>query len=286
MEPNEEIKAMIDGINSNTDNILDETPEGATYGSEGEERQEETAKAEGREEAEVAGTESDDEEEELTPEERYQQLLELYNQQSANNLELQARLGMPQQTQSQPAAVMHQPTQTLQHGATAGIEDFKLNEELITRALIEDDADAMKEVITGLVSYVKQIADPQRMRETLLLDMPAVARSIADQRFTMLMAVKEFYDDNQDLKPYMPVVGSVVNDIVAKDPQLTLAEVLERTEKEARRRLGIRKSINATDVAANRGKPAFAKSSSTRRPGAPKLDGIKEDIRAMMEAGR
>lgn len=215
------------------------------------------------------------EEKELTAEERYANLLNLYNEQSGQLLEMQSRTTSPPVAPPPPAAVPTVPV--------ALVADFQLDEETLTRALLEDDAPAMKQVLMGVISYVKQLADPQKLREQLLLDMPAVARNIADQRFTMMMAVREFYDNNSDLKPYMPIVGSVVNEVASKNPQMSLADVLAETEKETRKRLGIRKHLNAADTATNRGKPAFAGSGGSRKPGAaPQTSGLKKDIQDMM----
>ena len=256
------------------------TVEAAIGGEDGrqEEVQEEVSEreTEGQEEVSPEESATPGAEKEMTPDERYAHIMSLYNEQSRELLDLRAGIQVPQQA---PAAPVVQPA------PVAPATTFQLDEETLTRALIEDDMPAMKQVLLGVINHVQQMADPQRLREALLMEMPGMARTIADQRFTLLMAVKEFYDENADLKPYMPIVGNVVNQITAKDPQLSLADVLAKAEVETRKQLGLKKRIQSADNAASRGKPAFAGSTGTRKPGAPRIAGVREDIASMMKAG-
>jgi hypothetical protein len=163
--------------------------------------------------------------------------------------------------------------------------EFTLDEAILEKALIEDDPKAMKQVLTSLVDYVgkMQTAQEDAVRERVLRDVPALANQIATEQVRLQLAITEFYNQNNDLVQYRGVVGAVMNEVVAKEPNLSLAEAFDKTEKETRRRLGLKKQIQEASGRAP-ARPAFAKPSGSRKPGSPRLEGLKSEISQMINA--
>jgi hypothetical protein len=208
-----------------------------------------------------------------TLEQRYARLLEEYNKQSIEMLDLKSSSTKPQVVEEpeQPKPVPKvRPSQ------------FILDEETLERALVEDDKEAMKQVINSLVQYIDSRSDVETLKEAVLLEVPAIASRIAGTQVPLLMAVREFYRDNSDLKPYSGIVGQIVNELQARNPNQTLEELFEETEKEARKRLNLKKQA----IARSDKTPAFAKTAGSRRPGAPRITGLRGEISEMIKAGR
>lgn len=253
--------------------------EGEQHVAEESEGQDEgTGSVEASAESEGEGQE---EEVELTLEQRYANLLQEHNRLSASVLEQGYRREEPvaEQQQQQVATVELPPVK-----APA---KFALDKDTLRKALIEDNEDAMGEVLEGMMNFVNEQVTSQReaIRESVLLSIPTVARQVAQQELLLLGAVKAFYEENEDLQPYQSIVGAITNEIVAKDPQLTLQQTLEKVEKEVRTRLGLKKRIQQAGLSGDRGKPFTARPTGTRKPAGPRHEGIREDIAAMQRAG-
>lgn len=271
----DEIKAMVDGgVGIEDVNVNQESLERGVEDGEVLEQQRETesdggveAEAEVEEGQEEVDTSTDDEgDSEPSLEERYSQLLEAYNAQSAQLID---RGIAPMQSQ--------EPTEV----RTASTSTYKINRDLAQKALTELDVEAFEQIVNEAVQY--GINQQQELRKQILLDLPGVATRVSQQQISLMRAVESFYQENADLKPFQNVVGAVANEIVAKEPQLGIAEVFQRAEQESRRRLGLKKKVVDNAIAQAR-KPAFAKVGGSRKPGVPKLGGIKADIAAMMQA--
>lgn len=237
--------------------------------------------ASGEQEGEVN---QDQDEPEESLEQRYSNLLNEFNRINARMLEMEDRNGAPVREREAPQTIegakeipKAQPVQT-------ALPEFSPDDALYDRAMIENDPSALKEIIGGLVTYVKQLADPNNIREQVLLGVPDLVRRNSDQRVTLLLAVDNFYKENKDLLPYAPTVGTIVNEVIAKEPELSLAEVLDKVETRARKTLGLKKTIAARDAASDRAKPAFVKGHNARRTGPPEIQGVAKDIADMLKA--
>lgn len=233
-----------------------------------EEGQEEVAPAE-----EAGGEEAED-----TLDKRYARLLEEHNKLSGLLLQHGISASGTQPSTSQPTVAPAAPVVQQQ----VALKPIEIDDRLIEKALIEDDPAAMKQVLTGVLQHVQQMQ--HSIREQVLVDLPSLAQNVARQEFALMSAVREFYEQNSDLKPYAQIVGAITNEIVAKDPQLSLEEAFKRVETETRRRLGLKKQIQRVETANTRQTPAFGKSTSSRKPGPPALQGLKGEIAAMQNA--
>jgi hypothetical protein len=220
------------------------------------------------------------EEEDSSIESRYAALLAAHNQLSAQMLEMQAR-GYPVASPQAPVPSVVAPPPEVP--SPPPVATFQLNEQLLEKALVEDDPRAMKQVITGLIQHMETMVSSVRdqTREAVLRDIPAVAQNVARQQLAMMKAVEGFYSDNQDLAPFQHIVGAVANEVTSREPGLTISEALQKTEVEVRRRLGLKKA--AMQVPVDR-QPAFPKAKTTRKPSAPVLTGLRADIAAMQNA--
>ena len=122
-------------------------------------------------------------------------------------------------------------------------------------------------------------------RESVLRDLPMITRDVARQQVVLLNAVNKFYQDNDDLVPYQGVVGNITNQIAAQHPEYSLGQLFEEVEKNVRKTLGLKKIAQRVDESKS-STPAFVRKSNSRKPGPPKIEGIRGEIAAMRDARR
>lgn len=69
--------------------------------------------------------------------------------------------------------------------------------------------------------------------------LPSVVNTMTQRQMAFTQLVRDFYAVNEDLKPYSKLAGIIMNDLAAKEPELLVADLLEKTGKEVRHRLGL-----------------------------------------------
>lgn len=211
-------------------------------------------------------------EKEETLEERYNRLLGEVNRLSGLVLEAQTRGFVGGKEEASESEEVSAPTPAPSSKPTI---EFNLDEATLERALIEDDPKALKEILLGVVEFARN--EREQTREQILRDLPMLAQGIARQEFTLMSAVKDFYSRNEDLLPYQQIVGSITNEIAAKKPGASLSEVFAEVETETRKRLGLKRAAQLRDSET----PMFGKTKSSRKPGAPKISGLRGEIAEM-----
>lgn len=73
--------------------------------------------------------------------------------------------------------------------------------------------------------------------ESTLRSVPAIVTRLADQQITARSAINEFYSNNKDLVPVKGFVGTVAQDMAAKNPTWKIDDLLANLGKEVRTRL-------------------------------------------------
>jgi hypothetical protein len=257
--------AQMQGLDTKSEHVNEPERNEEFEDGQAEEEQEEQTGGESEEGVQV---------EEESLEDRYRTLLEYTNSLSAE-LSQAREVGFKANT---PALI---PTPVAPASILASPSAPVIDDELLTRALIEDDPKAMKEVLVGLMQQMQTSRDT--LKEQILLEIPRVAQSVSQQQWTITKAVEQFYTENPDLVPHAQTVGLVANRVVAAEPNLTLQAAFAKAEIETRRIVGLKKRAAQVDAASVK-KPAFAKTSSSRKPGAPKLTGLAKEISDMQQA--
>jgi hypothetical protein len=222
------------------------------------------------------------EEPEETPEQRYARLLEDLNSANAKILELEAGQGRTEPVQPTAQAPEPGAMPALPKNLERPTIQFDLDK--LRNGLVEDDAETVVQVLQGIVDYIGKVAD--FTHERMLVGLPEVADRVAIQRVNLTLAVHDFYRENPDLQSHRGICGAITNEVVAENPNQTLQSVFTEVEKRARKKLGLKKTIQDAEHSDDRSSPAFAKKSGSRKPGAPQLTGIKGDIAAMQAAQR
>ena len=217
------------------------------------------------EEAEVVEPEEED---------RYKTLLELYNKQSLELLEMKAR-------GSYASEVADKVIQEkgLEQPPEPKVEKVAVDTEKIKKAVIEGDDEALVSVLDKFAGDVSQYVENRI--ERFLQGTPKMMQSIANETLAFAEAKNKFYKDNPDLLPYTPVVGTVSLQVFSNNPGKPLVELMGEVEKETRRILGLKKSI--TDKASS-ASPAFVRGKSKRQPMKEALSGVKGEMAEMLKA--
>jgi len=115
-----------------------------------------------------------------------------------------------------------------------GVFKFVEKDEDIDKVL--KTPEAFNTFMTGVV--VKAV-------EGALRKLPEVVIPMARNQVSIMSTIQDFYQSNKDLLQYKEFVGYVANEISAKRPELSLAELLDESEKEVRTRLKLKKAAEA-----------------------------------------
>lgn len=265
IDPNE-IAAMM-GMATETKEEEKEIVEESTV------KEPETEVVEEVEEPEVeAEAEEVETEEEISPEDRYSALLETFNKQSLELLELKAR-GPYQSKDVEKEEVVETTTKP-----PVPLENVTIDKEKLRQAFIDGDDEAVGSLLTGFAGSVAQYVEGRI--EGFLKGAPRMMQSIANETLAFAEAKNKFYKENPDLLPYTPIVGTVSLQVFSQNPGKPLHELMGEVEKETRKVLGLKKSIAGNTTKS----PAFVRGKSKRSPVKEALGGMKGEIAEMLKA--
>lgn len=102
----------------------------------------------------------------------------------------------------------------------------------------------------------------QQARQDALKSIPDVVRKTTDRQIAIKDKVRDFYTDNPDLKSNRDFVSYVASEVEAENPDKDLDWIFEKTAKEARDRLGLRKQAEQSENERrgnDNNQPAFAR---------------------------
>ena len=183
-----------------------------------------------------------------------------------------------QTTQKPAAEVVEQP---VSKPLSTESQAFSVDKALVEKAIVEGDAEAFLSIMKQMAEHIETVSEAKR--SSILTSVPEMATSMAMQKIEQMNAVNAFYAENPDLVDHRATVGMIANRIVSQNPQFSLKEVFEATEKETRKHLGIKKKLAAGSATEGRN---FVKSAGARKPGKKQLTGMKAEIAAMNAARR
>jgi hypothetical protein len=280
MSTQDEIKSLMLGTSyeeAEDDEQISDDPE-RTQETDEEEAGTEVESGEAEEDSrESEQDQSTSEEAEETLEQRYARLLTDLNTANAKLMEIGAQHPHVQHSVQQP-----EPPVAQQLGQPVELPEFKLDPDLVNKALIESDVDAFGKILTAVATHAVAVSEAHRVNT--LRSVPEMATQMALQRVRLQSAVDAFYSSNDDLLPHSATVGMITNQVVAENPQFGLQEVFTEVEKRARKTLGLKRKVEVAQQSS--GRKNFAGKSGSRKPGAQTLTGLRGEIAAMQTARR
>jgi hypothetical protein len=214
----------------------------------------------------------------------YAELLDRFNTQSRELLELKSRTGA---TSAPAEKSVEAPV--VQTRAPAKFEKLAIDKNLLQKALTEDDSEAMAQVVDQLQDhFLGGMPTAEALQGTIMQAiMPKMIEAVT-QHINTQNVIQNFYKENSDFQRFTPIISLIAEEIANKNPDKSLSEVLSMTEVEARRQLRLKKvTIPNSANGKNKNNPAFARSSSTRKgvvSGKP--TGLKGEISDMLSAKR
>lgn len=125
---------------------------------------------------------------------------------------------------------------------------FKKDEEIDAAF---KDAGSANRFMTGVVAVAV---------EMIAQNMPQTIQRISNRQVTTQLAIKEFYEKNQDLSPYKQFCGFVTNQVASEKPEITLGELFKEVASRTRTALKLAASAGGTGV------PVEASSGNTASP--------------------
>jgi hypothetical protein len=133
-----------------------------------------------------------------------------------------------------------------------------------------------KKVATYVGAVEKRLIEKNEARITSLIK--TIPTTIGDNVRVLVdlrLATQRFYDRNQDLEQFRPIVSMVGNEMMAKNPDKPLHEVFGLIEEEVRKRLKLPKPAQQGVQPV---RPAFARPVGGRKPEPEALTGQQKEI--------
>ena len=131
--------------------------------------------------------------------------------------------------------------------------------------------------------YQKAVTDTRKvLGEGVLRSIPDIVKTNLTAMVSLQKASDEFYENNEDLKPFKKAVASVFEEISSADPSKSYVEVLEQVGEETRKRLGLQENVT-------KGGDDDLKIPKLKKPGKktgrieskPKVDPLLDELEAM-----
>lgn len=101
-------------------------------------------------------------------------------------------------------------------------------------------------------------------KQTVLDSLPQTIQEKVDLMVELKEVQRKFYSENKDLEPFKNAVASVMGEFIEKDPNMNYVELLEKTAKETRERLGLKAVNKQQQQQQDESKPPRLPSKGTR----------------------
>lgn len=139
------------------------------------------------------------------------------------------------------------------------LDDFMTNEEYL-------DAIDNKEALEAVLKKVAKASYDKGTEATLKI-VPSMVKREVSSAIAVNEAVREFWQNNGDMKPYRGVFATIIDGMQKKEPGLTVEQLLQKAEVETRMQMrlprrpvaDVEKKVEDPDK-----KPAFVKGSQSR----------------------
>lgn len=140
-------------------------------------------------------------------------------------------------------------------------KDYLTKEDVAQLDGLVDNPALLHPMLNGIIAR-SQEAFAQMMIEAL----PAITGNLVDQHTATRTVVDNFYKDNKDLEVFRPYVKTVTAEILAKEPNLAVKDMLEKTAAEVRKRLRLPAPVKPGAAPAEPAKPAITAGSRATKP--------------------
>lgn len=138
-------------------------------------------------------------------------------------------------------------------------EEGKEKKQEVLQFMTEEELDELQDNPGKMNEILNRVY--ARAQEDIMKSIPSVVQKTTSRQITLQNKVKDFYEENKDLLAHRDFVSFVASEIEGQNPDKDLDWIFDQTAKQARKRLGIRKSAEDTESNRRRGsknKPAFA----------------------------
>lgn len=130
--------------------------------------------------------------------------------------------------------------------------------------------------------YQKAVSDTRKvLGEGVLRSIPDIVKTNVSTLSSLQKASEQFYQDNEDLKPFKKVVATVFEELSSQNPDKSYSDILSKTGEEVRKRLELQRK--ATKPPGNGPAPRLPRKKG--KPGKsnekPSIDPIQAEIDEM-----
>ncbi len=146
------------------------------------------------------------------------------------------------------------------------------------------DPEAVNKLMNSV--YSKAVTDTRKiLGEGVLRTIPDIVKNNIIMIGNLQKTTEKFYKDNEDLKPFGKVVGTVFEELASENPDKKYDELLVDLEKEVRNRLELHKKVNkeTKETKDNPPKLPRKKGETKHKEGKPDTGGLQSQIDQMNE---
>jgi len=141
-----------------------------------------------------------------------------------------------------------QITPKIEQKLDESIEDVVIEAQDFVTELDFDDPDSIKKSINNGIRRAVELGAKKAIEVAgttfTKRNLPAI-QGMINQSVTIATTVSEFYRNNPDLIPFKKVVGLEVTEVREKEPNLSIAELLEKSGEAVRQKLRLAKAKGA-----------------------------------------
>jgi|LGOV01.1.fsa_nt_gb hypothetical protein len=131
--------------------------------------------------------------------------------------------------------------------------------------------------------YAAGVDSYRELQEGTIKGIPEIVKSNVSMQVALSKRVNEFYNDNEDLKPFKKVVASIYEEVASENSDWDVNKVFEKVEEETRNRLELHKKAVSKDKKSKK-KPEFPKAKGGKRTESkPDTNPLLDEIDAMNE---
>lgn len=191
-----------------------------------------------------------------------------------------------------PAEKEEQPTEVDEESYFKNRLD-EIQKDLTAEYISEDEYEAIFEKREKLNEVLKKVQNDTI--QGMLRSIPKIIAVLVPQHVTFYQKTAEFYKSNPDLYEHRKTVGSVIDELSAKNPSWSMDKLLEEVGGksgdassigEVRKRLGLKKQAIKAAEKDNVRRPSFAKPAHVKNPSEKeaKLTGVQKEIVDMLDS--
>lgn len=138
-----------------------------------------------------------------------------------------------------------------------------------------DKLNALLNAVAKQASESSPVVDTTALKTETLRGIPEVVGKFVSGMLAMRTMANEFYEVNQDLKPFRNIVAAAANSLSSQHTDWTMGQVMSEAATLSRKTLGLRAAAISRTIKET---PPGTRPGGVRRPQTPTMTGLQKEI--------